>query len=36
MRPFFTTPLGWMMMTAMFVLDGMGLWLMFHLVKVDV
>jgi tight adherence protein B len=36
MRPFFTTALGWMMMTAMFVLDGMGLWLMFHLVKVDV
>jgi tight adherence protein B len=36
MRPFFTTALGWMMITAMFVLDGMGLWLMFHLVKVDV
>lgn len=36
MRPFFTTPLGWMMMTLVFVLDGVGLWLMTKLVKVEV
>jgi tight adherence protein B len=36
MRPFFTTPLGWMMMILVFVLDGLGLWLMFKLVKVEV
>jgi tight adherence protein B len=36
MRPFFTTPLGWMMMLLVFVLDGLGLWLMFKLVKVEV
>lgn len=36
MRPFFTTPLGWIMMAAVFGLDGMGLWMMFKLVKVEV
>jgi tight adherence protein B len=36
MRPFFTTPLGWMMMLLVFTLDGLGLWLMLKLVKVDV
>jgi tight adherence protein B len=36
MRPFFTTPLGWMMMALVFVLDGLGLWLMYKLVQVDV
>lgn len=36
MRPFFTTPLGWMMMMLVFVLDGLGLWLMLFLVKVEV
>ncbi len=36
MRPFFTTPLGWMMMILVFVLDGIGLSLMVKLVKVDV
>ena len=36
MRPFFTTPLGWMMLLVVFALDGIGLWLMFKLVKVNV
>lgn len=36
MRPFFHSPLGWMMLVAVFALDGAGLWLMFKLVKVDV
>jgi tight adherence protein B len=36
MTPFFTTPLGWMMLSLVFVLDGMGMWLMFKLVKVNV
>jgi tight adherence protein B len=36
MRPFFATPLGWMMMILVFVLDGIGLWLMVKLVKVDI
>lgn len=36
MRPFFNTPLGWMMLVLVFVLDGLGLWLMFKLVKVEV
>jgi tight adherence protein B len=35
-RPFFTTILGWFLLTLVFVLDGLGLFLMFHLVKVDV
>ena len=36
MRPFFTTPIGLMMLILVFVLDGMGLWLMLRLVKVKV
>ncbi len=36
MRPFFYSPLGWLMLVAVFVLDGAGLWLMFKLVAVDV
>jgi tight adherence protein B len=36
MRPFFHSPLGLLMLVAVFVLDGAGLWLMFKLVKVDV
>ncbi|MDP7673033.1 MAG: type II secretion system F family protein, partial [Vicinamibacterales bacterium] len=36
MRPFFTTPLGWMMLLVVLVLDGVGLFLMFKLVKVNV
>lgn len=36
MRPFFHSPLGWLMLVAVFALDGAGLWLMFKLVKVDV
>ena len=36
MRPFFTTPIGLMMLILVFVLDGMGLWLMLRLVKVNV
>jgi len=36
MRPFFHSPLGWLMLVAVFVLDGAGLWLMFKLVRVDV
>jgi tight adherence protein B len=36
MHTFFTTPLGWIMMAGVFGLDGVGLWLMVKLVKVDV
>ncbi|MBI2835247.1 MAG: type II secretion system F family protein [Acidobacteria bacterium] len=36
MRPFFTTPIGWMLMALVFVLDGLGMWMMLKLVKVDV
>jgi tight adherence protein B len=35
-RPFFTTPLGFLMLAVVFVLDGLGIWMMFKLVKVDV
>jgi len=35
-RPFFNTPIGIMMLLLVFVLDAMGLWMMFKLVKVDV
>lgn len=35
-RLFFTTPIGMMLLLLVFVLDAMGLWLMFKLVKVDV
>ena len=36
MRPFFHSMLGWIMLTAVFILDGAGLWLMFRMVKVQV
>ena len=36
MRPFFHSTLGLLMLVAVFILDGAGLWLMFKLVKVDV
>jgi tight adherence protein B len=36
MTPFFSTPLGWMMLMLVFILDAMGMWLMFKLVKVNV
>jgi tight adherence protein B len=36
MHPFFTTALGLMMMILVFILDGVGLWLMFKLVRVEV
>ena len=36
MRPFFHSALGLLMLTAVFILDGAGLWLMFKLVKVEV
>lgn len=35
-RPFFTTPIGFMMLLLVFVLEGLGLWMMFKLVKVEV
>lgn len=35
-RPFFTTPLGILMLVVVFALDALGLFLMFKLVKVDV
>jgi tight adherence protein B len=35
-RPLFTTLLGWLMLTVVFVLDAAGIWLMFKLVKVQV
>jgi tight adherence protein B len=36
MRPFFTHPIGWLLLILIFVLDGLGMWLMVKLVKVDV
>ncbi len=36
MTPFFTTPLGWLMLLVVMALDGAGMWLMLTLVKVDV
>jgi tight adherence protein B len=36
MQPFFTTPIGWMLLALVVVLDAMGMWLMVKLVKVDV
>jgi tight adherence protein B len=36
MAPMFGTALGWAMMAGIFILDGLGLWMMFKLVKVDV
>ena len=35
-RPFFETPIGLGLLILVFLLDGMGLWMMFKLVKVDV
>lgn len=35
-RPFFETPIGIGLLILVFLLDGMGLWMMFKLVKVDV
>ena len=34
--PFFTTGMGWILLALVFVLDALGLFMMFHLVKVDV
>ena len=36
MRPFFTTFIGWVMLILVFVLDGVGVFLMFKRVQVDV
>ena len=36
MRPFFSTPIGFLMLALVFALDAAGLYLMFRLVKVDV
>ena len=34
--PFFTTPLGWLMLTAVFVHDAVGMWAILKVVKVEV
>lgn len=34
--PFFNTPLGWLMLAAVFVLDGVGMWAILKVVKVEV
>lgn len=34
--PFFTTPLGWLMLFAVFVLDAVGMWAILKVVKVEV
>jgi Flp pilus assembly protein TadB len=36
MAPMFGTALGWAILAGIFILDGVGLWMMFKLVKVDV
>lgn len=36
MRPFFSTPIGFLMLAVVFALDAAGLYMMFRLVKVDV
>ncbi len=36
MHPFYTTIVGWLMLTLVFVLDGAGVWMMLKLVKVNV
>jgi tight adherence protein B len=36
MRPFFSTPIGFLMLALVFALDAAGLYMMFKLVKVDV
>lgn len=35
-RPFFTTPIGFLLLIVVLVLDALGIWMMFKLVKVDV
>jgi tight adherence protein B len=34
--PFFNTPLGWLMLAAVFILDAVGMWAILKVVKVDV
>jgi tight adherence protein B len=36
MKPMFNTPIGWAMLTVVFLLDAVGLFMMFKLVQVDV
>lgn len=36
LEPFFTTPLGWLMLAAVFILDGVGMWAILKVVKVEV
>jgi tight adherence protein B len=36
MAPMFNTVMGWAMLAVVFILDGLGLWMMFKLVRVDV
>ncbi len=36
MKPMFNTPIGWAMLTVVFLLDAVGLYMMYKLVQVDV
>ena len=36
LQPFFTTPIGWVMLFAVFVLDAVGMWAILKVVKVEV
>lgn len=36
LSPFFTTPLGWIMLAAVFILDAVGMWAILKVVKVEV
>lgn len=36
LNPFFTTPLGWLMLLAVFLLDAVGMWAILKVVKVEV
>jgi tight adherence protein B len=36
LTPFFTTPLGWVMLFAVFLLDAVGMWAILKVVKVEV
>lgn len=36
LEPFFTTPLGWLMLFAVFLLDAVGMWAILKVVKVEV
>ena len=36
MKPMFNTPIGWAMLSVVFLLDAVGLYMMFKLVQVDV